>query len=329
MAAISICLLAHQSSDFIGQTIKSVLQQTFADWEMLISDDASTDGTGGIVEPFLTDSRIRYIRHEKNLRQAANWAYAINHTTAPIIATLHADDVWRPNTLELLVAPFALPEMDFVWGNWTRVTPERTPLRHQAEANPAADYLGTEVLTRIFLTNCVLPSAAAIRREVVDAAGLPDSRYGMLCDREWWLRISKYCRRARSISEDLMDYRVHEASVTTEYSRDGRLVQELDLFEAELPAFLASVPDHRTLLSEYQLRMADFHFRTAIGQRLSSDSSQAPNRMRKALLYNPHLLRTPAYLIKWLLFILKGVGRPGLKMLHNRNPWVTSLEKTT
>ena len=108
MSRIFIALLTHNNSSVIETSIKSVLNQTFTDWEMLISDDASNDDTYEKIKPFLKDKRISYVFHKENLKQPRNWEYALKKNESPIIATLHADDEWTLYTLEKINSIFEI-----------------------------------------------------------------------------------------------------------------------------------------------------------------------------------------------------------------------------
>ena len=67
MAQVSIITPTYNCAKFIAQTIESVLAQSYTDWEMIISDDCSTDNTQEVIRPYLeADSRIKYISNEKN-----------------------------------------------------------------------------------------------------------------------------------------------------------------------------------------------------------------------------------------------------------------------
>ena len=61
---VSIIMPSYNTAQYIEESIRSVLAQTYADWELLIVDDCSTDHTDAVVAPFLTDDRIHYIKNE-------------------------------------------------------------------------------------------------------------------------------------------------------------------------------------------------------------------------------------------------------------------------
>lgn len=322
---ISVCLLAYNSANHIKTAVDSVLAQSFSDWEMLISDDASKDGTEQVITPYLSDPRIRYVRHERNLGQAGNWAYAFENTKAPFIATLHADDAWVPETLALFQQAIAQSDhMDLIWGSWTRTTGALVPMAHQPVPDKDRDWLGDDILRHVFLSNSILPSASAFRRDLLGLIGLPHLSYGMMCDRDWWVRAAAAARMARSISQSLVLYRIHDESVTSNFTNDGRLVRELDDFHTRLPELLKKLPDRDTLIKNYELGICDFYFRLAISQKVAGFEDQANTRMRQAMKLHEGRRLGSKELIKFILFHLGGPGKWLLSHLHEKNRWITA-----
>lgn len=97
---VSIIMPSWNTADFIAESIQCVLDQTYKNWELLIVDDCSTDNTDGIVEPFLTDSRIKYFHNEKNSGAALTRNKAMREAQGEWIAFLDSDDLWMPEKLE-------------------------------------------------------------------------------------------------------------------------------------------------------------------------------------------------------------------------------------
>jgi glycosyltransferase involved in cell wall biosynthesis len=319
MSAISVCLLAHNNGRYIGSAIDSVLAQSFEDWEMLISDDASSDETLEIIRRYQSDRRIRYIRHRNNLKQGANWAFAISHTNSPLISTLHADDVWEKHALKSYYLAFTETEnVDLVWGNWLRTSETLQPMVHQPPPNPDNTYTGHNALRYLFKTFSILPSAAAFRRRVATDAGLPNCRYGMLCDREWFLRVAKISRSARSLSVRLVSYRVHQTSVTTEFQTSGRLLDELDDFGQYIPELLSVLEDKDSLIVCYNRKISELYLRTAVSFRIAGRNSEAKNRMAQAIALNSGKMLRPRLLLKWLMFYGGSIGTWILALTHGK-----------
>ena len=98
---VSIITPTYNCSQFIAETIASVLGQTYLNWEMIIVDDCSTDNTREIVGQFLKeDSRIRYMCLEKNSGAAISRNCALREAKGRWIAFLDSDDLWKSDKLE-------------------------------------------------------------------------------------------------------------------------------------------------------------------------------------------------------------------------------------
>ena len=100
---VSIIMPSYNTAKFIGQSIESVLNQTYQDFELIIVDDCSTDNTDEVVSAF-TDERIRYFKNEKNSGAAVSRNKALREATGKWIAFLDSDDLWEKNKLERQIA---------------------------------------------------------------------------------------------------------------------------------------------------------------------------------------------------------------------------------
>jgi glycosyltransferase involved in cell wall biosynthesis len=98
--AVSVCVPAYQAAAHLATAIGSVLDQNFADFELVVLDNASTDGTSDIVRSFV-DPRIRLVRNENTLPMTSNWNRAVELCRAPLVKLLCADDVLRPDCLRI------------------------------------------------------------------------------------------------------------------------------------------------------------------------------------------------------------------------------------
>src|SRR5207237_7043535 len=103
MPKVSVIIPTHNRSGFLRLAVLSVLKQTFPDFELVIVDDASGDDTPAVVKRF-EDPRIRYIRHERNLRIAAARNTGISNSTGEYVAFLDDDDEWLPSKLQKQVS---------------------------------------------------------------------------------------------------------------------------------------------------------------------------------------------------------------------------------
>ncbi|MDD7942862.1 glycosyltransferase family 2 protein [Actinomycetospora lutea] len=100
---VSVCIPLYQKVDHIGRTIDSVLAQTLTDFELVVLDNASTDGSGEVVAAY-TDPRIRLVRNETTVPMTENFNLAVGLARAPLVKLLNADDLIEPDALERQVA---------------------------------------------------------------------------------------------------------------------------------------------------------------------------------------------------------------------------------
>ena len=96
---ITAFIVTYNRVEYLKKAIDSVLNQTCRDFELIILDNCSTDGTEEYVKS-LNDDRITYIRHEKNIGGGGNIAYAFAHCKWDYFAVFHDDDVLHTNLLE-------------------------------------------------------------------------------------------------------------------------------------------------------------------------------------------------------------------------------------
>jgi glycosyltransferase involved in cell wall biosynthesis len=124
--SISVITPVYNALRFFPETIQSVLNQTCKDWEWIVADDGSTDGSLALAQQ-LNDPRIRVVRHPGGINrgQAASRNLAIQHARAAILAFVDADDVWTPEKLALDLATFdRFPEASLIysklifWESW-------------------------------------------------------------------------------------------------------------------------------------------------------------------------------------------------------------------
>ena len=97
---VSIIMPSYNTADFISETIDSVLNQSYKNWELIIVDDCSTDNTDEIIKKYLSDQRIRYLKNEKNSGAAVSRNYALREAKGKWIAFLDSDDLWLHEKLE-------------------------------------------------------------------------------------------------------------------------------------------------------------------------------------------------------------------------------------
>ncbi len=100
---VSIIMPSYNTASYIAESIQSVIDQTYKDWELIIVDDFSTDKTDEVVKQF-SDERIKYLKNEKNSGAAVSRNTALIEAKGKWIAFLDSDDLWMPDKLEKQIA---------------------------------------------------------------------------------------------------------------------------------------------------------------------------------------------------------------------------------
>lgn len=121
---VSIITPSYNTANYIGETIRSVQAQTYQNWEMIIVDDCSTDDTDEVVRPFLTDTRIRYLKNEKNSGAAVSRNRAIREAKGRWIGFLDSDDLWDSTKLEEQIAFMEQGNYHFSYTNYEEIDEE-------------------------------------------------------------------------------------------------------------------------------------------------------------------------------------------------------------
>jgi glycosyltransferase involved in cell wall biosynthesis len=103
MPTVSVLMPTFKQREFIARALDSLLAQSFSDWEAVIVDDGSPDNTYAVVEPYLSDKRITYHRLDSNTGLGAALNYALDKSTAALVAYLPSDDYYYANHLSSLI----------------------------------------------------------------------------------------------------------------------------------------------------------------------------------------------------------------------------------
>ena len=209
---VSIIMPAYNSAKYIGPAIRSVIDQTFTDWELLLFNDGSTDETDEVVEPFLNDSRIQYIRQE-NLGQPKTRNKGVRMSRGNLIALLDADDLWMPAKLEKQVAIFEKYPDVGVCGTAMELI---RPTGEVFAVSDRKEFYGHAAVGLVTGALAVAMSASVTRREVFEKIGFFDERFlPFSMDYDFWLRASlEYM--FYNLGEKLVRYRTGHPSISQE-----------------------------------------------------------------------------------------------------------------
>lgn len=199
---VSVLITAFNRERFIGPAIESVLVQTFTDFEILVVDDCSTDGTVEVARRYLSDPRVRLVRNTRNLGDYPNRNHAATCAVGEYIKYHDSDDLMYPHCLSVLVSALAAePTAAFAVAAHRAWPGGPSPMLLTPQLAYQREFLGAGQFN-------LGPAAALFRRDAFLAlGGFPDE--GPHSDYLFWL---KACRQVNTLLTygDLFWYRVHQ-----------------------------------------------------------------------------------------------------------------------
>lgn len=184
---VSVIIPTYNRAHLVVRAIRSVLNQSFQDFEIIVVDDGSTDNTEEVINNF-NDSRIRYIRHEKNRGVSAARNTGILAARGEYIAFLDSDDEWLPQKLEKQVKAFKTLEekVGLIYTGICFVDPSGRPLGERRST--FSGYVFHELLKRNIIGTA---SSVMLRRKCLISTGLFDEALPFREDYDLWIRIAK------------------------------------------------------------------------------------------------------------------------------------------
>jgi Glycosyl transferase family 2 len=242
---ISVLMPAYNHEGFVRLAVESVLTQTHADLELIVIDDASTDGTWEVLQS-CRDERMRCQRHDVNRGAHASLNEALAQARGEYVAILNSDDVYRPGRLERLLAESRADGAGhgLIFSDLGFIDPAGLSIPDHPRARDFAD-LSERCQTLdpahwFFAGNpAVTTSNFFFRRELADrVGGFAALRYTH--DWDWALRTTRYAPPVW-VREPLLEYRVHPANTLSEIDT-WRHVHENSYVQAKALLALASDP---------------------------------------------------------------------------------------
>ncbi|WP_375238867.1 glycosyltransferase family 2 protein [Aurantibacter sp.] len=205
---VSIITPMYNSENFISESINSIQNQTYTNWELWLIDDCSLDETISIVDQFIKkDSRIHLIKNGTNSGAAISRNKGIEAAKGNYIAFLDADDLWLPQKLEKQVGTLNSGRADVCFSSYEQINESGTPLYIKVEA------LSTLTYKKLLKSNYVGNLTGMYNASVLGKIKSPNLRKRQ----DWliWLKaIETSGKPAIGIQETLAMYRVRENSMS-------------------------------------------------------------------------------------------------------------------
>ena len=224
-ASISVAMCTRNGERFVARQVQSILNQRPAPLELVVGDDASTDGTVAVIErehaaalaadPSLPTS-LTVIRRDPALGVTANFAATIAACSGDLIALSDQDDEWMPGKLAALAAAFtADPELLLAHSDARLVDADSVPLGNtlldalEATSAERAGLIAGEALPVLLRRNLVTGATVMLRRSLLESAAPMPAEW---VHDEWLATVAAAVGRVRLLPEPLIDYRQHGAN---------------------------------------------------------------------------------------------------------------------
>jgi len=207
---------AHNAERYIAESIQSVLDQTYGNWELVVVDDGSTDKTAETVQRFVaSENRVKYV-FQQNSRQGKARNTGIGKSQGSLIAFLDSDDLWFPEKLERQVQTLIDTKADVVYSD--------VVIFYEAGAGPgptefsiaAGKIEGSQIFDLLLMQNRIPVASVILRKEIFNIAGpFEESEPYQSCeDYDLWLKLAAHGASFYGMTTKLVRYRRHPQAMT-------------------------------------------------------------------------------------------------------------------
>lgn len=205
---ISVIMPFYNCEKYLDDAIRSILCQTFADFELIIINDASTDGSDAIVQKYLYDDRIVYIKNTQNQKITKNLNMGMARARAQIVARMDGDDVCEPTRFEKQYRYLnENPDISLVGSFATLIDDHGSVIGHKKKPTSA------HVIKKdIFAYSPFIHPSVMFRKDMIISLGGYDETYGTCQDYDLWFRVIFGGYGVANIPQNLICYRVYENS---------------------------------------------------------------------------------------------------------------------
>jgi glycosyltransferase involved in cell wall biosynthesis len=203
---VSIITPTFNAEKFIAETIKSVQNQTYTHWELIIIDDSSSDSTIEIINQFTSDKRLCLIKNNKNLGPAKSRNIGIQKSCGKYLTFIDADDLWKKNFIERSITEIANTKNPFVFASYERKDEHLNPHLNDFIVPNKVNY------SAILKSNAISCLTAFLDVSVLGKKYMPEIKKRQ--DMGLWLQYLKIIPFAVGIQEPLAIYRIRKNSLS-------------------------------------------------------------------------------------------------------------------
>ena len=212
---ISVCIPSYNHEKYIGKTIESILNQTYKNFEIIISDDNSKDNSENIIKSY-KDQRINFYKNNTNIGPALNSNKFIELSNCDYILILPSDDILLKNALEIYLKEIENnnnADVLFCWCQTIDENDNEIDSYNMTIANQIRDK--NKLLNELFYEqNFLMGPGVFIKKKLFDLIGNYNENLLQVQDLELWVRILTSGYKINIVSEKLIKYRIHNKNLS-------------------------------------------------------------------------------------------------------------------
>lgn len=214
---VSVVIATYNMGQYLREAIRSVLNQSVQDVEVIVVDDGSTDATADVMREFSSDTRVSYI-YQENAGQTVAKNNGLSRCRGDFIGFCDGDDAWLPGRLDLQLAAFAQDaEVGVVYGALEQMDQNGVTLHPPEERTQHEGRLSGWITGPLFADNFVPFGTALVRRECFETLGCFDEELRMGIDWDLWLRFSMRYKFAY-LRQPILRYRVWSGQMSKNWA---------------------------------------------------------------------------------------------------------------
>lgn len=216
---VSVVIPVYNTEKYIVETIDSVISQTYGEWELLLVDDGSTDGSLALMQEIAAENpKIRVIS-KPNGGQASARNKGIQEAKGELIAFMDSDDLWLPNKLEDQIKDWNEINPDFMYGLGYFLHQETKELESYDWITGKRS--GMDFFNELFISSAVNTNTVLVRKSIFDTVGYFDESRLLIGVEDWdmWLRIALEVDLIYGSEQRNVYYRLHAGGIHFQNAR--------------------------------------------------------------------------------------------------------------
>ena len=269
---VSVIVPVYNREDYVGETLDSILQQTYSNIEIIAVNDGSTDNSLSVLQTYKEKYPDKIIIiNQENQGQVRSRNNAIEKANGEYIAFLDSDDLWLPEKLEKQI-PLFVDGVGLVYSGIHNIDNDGNIL----DTELCQQDMRGDIYLKLLIKNRMTGGTVVLRRDVLDKVGLFDTEFAAAENWDLWIRVCKQYA-ADFVNEPLVKYRKHPGNM----SKDGSLM--LNIIDNILTEHCSNEPESAEAKAAINKARANYAYRKGIYNISQTDYKAARKNFKETL----------------------------------------------